>query len=75
MKVIIFIKEHLRPLFKSGLISREIFSLVVEKSSNKVLSHHLSRGHTCADFLLTEGPQVRKLIDDYVAAFSQKPKN
>ena len=60
----VFISEHLRPLERSNVISREQRRAVAVKAAGKVMERHA--GATTASFLIKEGERVRKLADKYV---------
>jgi len=65
-----YVKEHLRPLFKSGVIEAEQFQWAVSKTSAKVMQHHGDA--TSADFLIVEGSKVKKLADQYLQAYTHR---
>ncbi|KAH9544419.1 hypothetical protein CY35_13G118900 [Sphagnum magellanicum] len=69
-KVQMYVKEHLRPLFKSGVIEAEQFQWAVSKTSAKVMQHHGDA--TSADFLIVEGSKVKKLADQYLQAYTHR---
>lgn len=65
-----YVKEHLKPLYKSGVIKSDQFRFAVAKTASKVMQHH---GHaTSADFLIVEGSKVKKLADQYLQTFVHK---
>ncbi|CAM6078942.1 unnamed protein product [Sphagnum tenellum] len=69
-KVQMYVKEHLRPLFKSGVIEAEQFQWAVSKTSAKVMQHHGDA--RSADFLIVEGSKVKKLADQYLQAYTHR---
>ncbi|KAJ1285158.1 hypothetical protein BS78_03G258500 [Paspalum vaginatum] len=69
-KVEMFVKEHIRPLCKSGVITVEQYRWAVAKTTDKVTSFH--RDAKNANFLIKEGDKVKKLALQYVEAAQQK---
>ncbi|XP_057810015.1 uncharacterized protein At4g10930 isoform X3 [Salvia miltiorrhiza] len=69
-KVEIFIKEHIRPLCKSGVITVEQYRWAVGKTTEKVMKYHSKEKN--ANFLIKEGEKVKKLAQQYVEASQQK---
>lgn len=63
-------KEHLKPLYKSGVIKSDQFRYAVSKTASKVMQHHGDA--TSADFLILEGSKVKKLADQYLQSYVQK---
>lgn len=72
-KVEAYIKEHIRPLCKSGVVTVEQYRWAVGKTVEKVMKYH--RNTKSADFLITEGNKVKKLSEQYLQAFKQKENN
>ncbi|KAF9594625.1 hypothetical protein IFM89_034247 [Coptis chinensis] len=70
-KVEAYIKEHIRPLCKSGVITVEQYRWAVEKTTSKIMRYH-SRDSN-ANFLIKEGEKVKKLAEQYVEAAQVKP--
>ncbi|XP_073129803.1 uncharacterized protein At4g10930 isoform X2 [Henckelia pumila] len=70
-KVEAYIKEHVRPLCKSGVITVEQYRWAVQKTTEKVMKYHSKEKN--ANFLIKEGEKVKKLAEQYVEA-SQKAK-
>ncbi|XP_075483507.1 LOW QUALITY PROTEIN: uncharacterized protein At4g10930 [Primulina tabacum] len=70
-KVEAYIKEHVRPLCKSGVITVEQYRWAVQKTTEKVVKYHSKEKN--ANFLIKEGEKVKKLAEQYVEA-SQKAK-
>ena len=62
-----YVKEHVKPLYKSGVIQAEQFRYAVSKTASKVMQHHGDANS--ADFLILEGSKVKKLADQYLQAF------
>ena len=60
-----YIKEHIRPLCKSGVITADQYRWAVAKTTEKVMKYH-SRSKS-ANFLIKEGEKVKKLAEQYVA--------
>ncbi|KAF3787526.1 Uncharacterized protein EJ110_NYTH17496 [Nymphaea thermarum] len=69
-KVEAYIKEHIRPLCKSGVITVEQYRWAVSKTTDKVMQYHCKA--KSADFLIKEGPKVRKLAEQYVESAKQR---
>ncbi|KAK8484694.1 hypothetical protein V6N11_019532 [Hibiscus sabdariffa] len=65
-KVEAYVKEHIRPLCKSGVISAEQYRWAVAKTTDKVMKYHLVAKN--ANFLVKEGDKVKKLAEQYVEA-------
>ncbi|XP_051129465.1 uncharacterized protein At4g10930 isoform X2 [Andrographis paniculata] len=71
-KVESYIKEHIRPLCKSGVITVEQYRWAVGKTTEKVMKYHAKEKN--ANFLIKEGEKVKKLASQYVeAAATQLP--
>lgn len=69
-KVEAYIKEHIRPLCKSGVITVEQYHWAVGKTLAKVMNfHHKAKN---ANFLIREGENVKKLAEQYVKASQKK---
>ncbi|PPR97265.1 hypothetical protein GOBAR_AA23404 [Gossypium barbadense] len=71
-KVEAYIKEHIRPLCKSGVITAEQYRWAVAKTTDKVMKYHINDKN--ANFLVKEGDKVKKLAEQYVEAAQQKDK-
>ncbi|XP_043718186.1 uncharacterized protein At4g10930 isoform X2 [Telopea speciosissima] len=69
-KVEAYIKEHIRPLCKSGVITVEQYRWAVGKTTEKVMKHHSKAKN--ANFIIKEGEKVKKLAEQYVEAAQQK---
>lgn len=69
-KVEAYIKEHIRPLCKSGIITVQQYRWAVTKTTEKVMKFHYKAKN--ANFLIKEGAKVKKLAEDYVEAAQQK---
>ncbi|KAG8055612.1 hypothetical protein GUJ93_ZPchr0001g32365 [Zizania palustris] len=69
-KVEVFVKENIRPLCKSGVISVEQYRWAVAKTTEKVMKYHSDAKN--ANFLIKEGDKVKKLALQYVEASQQK---
>lgn len=68
-----YIKEHIRPLCKSGVITTEQYRWAVGKTTDKVMKYHYKAKD--ASFLIKEGEKVKKLAEQYVeAAAAEKDK-
>ncbi|XP_010659436.1 uncharacterized protein At4g10930 isoform X3 [Vitis vinifera] len=65
-KVEAYIKEHIRPLCKSGVITVEQYRWAVGKTTEKVMKYHAKAKN--ANFLIKEGEKVKKLAEQYVEA-------
>nr|GEV38919.1 TNF receptor-associated factor [Tanacetum cinerariifolium] len=63
-KVEAYIKEHIRPLCKSGVITVEQYRWAVGKTTDKIMKYHSK--DTNANFLIKEGEKVKKLAEQYV---------
>ncbi|XP_060173015.1 uncharacterized protein At4g10930 isoform X2 [Lycium barbarum] len=72
MKVEAYVKEHIRPLCKSGVISVEQYRWAVGKTTEKVMKYHPKDKN--ANFLIKEGDKIKKLAEQYVET-AQKQKN
>ncbi|CAK9143154.1 unnamed protein product [Ilex paraguariensis] len=72
-KVETYIKEHIRPLCKSGVITVEQYRWAVGKTIEKVLKYHSKDKN--ANFLIKEGDKVKKLAEEYVEASQWMEKN
>ncbi|CAA0838233.1 Uncharacterized protein SHERM_04842 [Striga hermonthica] len=71
-KVEAYIKEHVRPLCKSGVITVEQYRWAVGKTTEKVMKYHSKEKN--ANFLIKEGEKVKKLAEQYVEASQQLTK-
>ncbi|KAK1408236.1 hypothetical protein QVD17_39872 [Tagetes erecta] len=71
-KVEAYIKEHIRPLCKSGVITVEQYRWAVSKTTEKIMKYHSK--DTSASFLIKEGEKVKKLAEQYVES-SQNLEN
>ncbi|KAK6935532.1 Zinc finger, RING-type [Dillenia turbinata] len=71
-KVEAYIKEHIRPLCKSGVITPEQYRWAVAKTTEKVMRFHAKDKN--ANFLIKEGEKVKKLAEQYVEAAQHKQK-
>ncbi|KAK2966531.1 hypothetical protein RJ640_019060 [Escallonia rubra] len=71
-KVEAYIKEHVRPLCKSGVITVEQYRWAVGKTTEKIMKYH-SRD-TNAKFLIREGEKVKRLAEQYVETAQQTGK-
>lgn len=69
-KVEAYIKEHIRPLCKSGVITEEQYRYAVGKTLVKVMKFHHSA--KSAKFLIREGTSIKKLAEQYVKAAHKK---
>lgn len=65
-KVEAYIKEHIRPLCKSGVINVEQYRWAVQKTTDKIMKYHHKDKN--ANFLIKEGEKVKKLAEQYVEA-------
>uniref|UniRef100_A0A5B6YTP1 Uncharacterized protein n=1 Tax=Davidia involucrata TaxID=16924 RepID=A0A5B6YTP1_DAVIN len=72
-KVEAYIKEHIRPLCKSGVITVEQYRWAVGKTTDKVMKYHLKERN--ANFLVKEGEKVKKLAEKYVETAQQTEKS
>lgn len=68
-----YIKEHIRPLCKSGVITAEQYKWAVSKTTDKVMKYHSKAKN--ANFLIKEGEKVKKLAEQYVETARQKEKS
>ncbi|CAL9030432.1 unnamed protein product [Prunus brigantina] len=71
-KVEAYIKEHIRPLCKSGVITTEQYKWAAAKTTDKVMKYHSKAKN--ANFLIKEGEKVKKLAEQYVETARQKEK-
>ncbi|MQL80967.1 hypothetical protein Taro_013409 [Colocasia esculenta] len=69
-KVEFYIKEHIRPLCKSGIITVEQYRWAVGKATDKVMRYHSKSKN--ANFLIKEGEKVKKLAEEYVESSQRK---
>ncbi|XP_021754380.1 uncharacterized protein At4g10930-like isoform X2 [Chenopodium quinoa] len=69
-KVEAFIKEHIRPLCKSGVITVDQYRWAVGKTTEKVMKHHSKAKN--ANFLIKEGEKVKKLAGQYIETAKHK---
>ncbi|TKY60736.1 PHD and RING finger domain-containing protein 1 [Spatholobus suberectus] len=72
-KVEAYIKEHIRPLCKSGVITADQYKWAVAKTTEKVMKYHCKAKN--ANFLIKEGEKVKKLAEQYAEAAQQNRKN
>ncbi|XP_028774748.1 uncharacterized protein At4g10930 isoform X2 [Neltuma alba] len=72
-KVEAYVKEHIRPLCKSGVITAEQYRWAVAKTTEKVVKYHCKAKN--ANFLIKEGEKVKKLAEQYVEAAQHNRKN
>lgn len=72
-KVEAYIKEHMRPLCKSGVITADQYRWAVAKTTEKVMKYHYKAKN--ASFLIKEGEKVKKLAEQYAEAAQQNRKN
>ncbi|MCD7450330.1 hypothetical protein HAX54_005310 [Datura stramonium] len=72
-KVEAYVKEHIRPLCKSGVISVEQYRWAVGKTTEKVMKYHPKDKN--ANFLIKEGDKIKKLAEQYVEAAQHATKN
>uniref|UniRef100_A0A2P2K5J5 Uncharacterized protein At4g10930-like n=1 Tax=Rhizophora mucronata TaxID=61149 RepID=A0A2P2K5J5_RHIMU len=72
-KVEAYVKEHIRPLCKSGIITAEQYRWAVAKTTDKVMKYHLNAKN--ANFLIKEGEKVKKLAEQYVETAQWKEKD
>ncbi|XP_047152573.1 uncharacterized protein At4g10930 isoform X2 [Vigna umbellata] len=72
-KVEAYIKEHIRPLCKSGVITADQYRWAVAKTTEKVMKYHCKAKN--ASFLIKEGEKVKKLAEQYAEAAQQTKKN
>ncbi|XP_055804305.1 uncharacterized protein At4g10930 isoform X1 [Solanum dulcamara] len=73
MKVKAYVKEHIRPLCKSGVISVEQYRWAVAKTTEKVMKYHPKDKN--ANFLIKEGDKIKKLAEQYVETAQHTTKN
>ncbi|XP_024534861.1 uncharacterized protein At4g10930 isoform X1 [Selaginella moellendorffii] len=71
-QVEMYVKEHIRPLYKSGVIMAEQYQWTVSKTTAKVMQHH--KDAPSAEFLISEGGRVKKLAEQYLQRFAQEKK-
>lgn len=69
-KVEAYVKEHIRPLCKSGVITVDQYRRAVGKTTDKVMKFHHKAEN--ANFLIKEGEKVKKLAEQYVEAAQRK---
>ncbi|XP_057518553.1 uncharacterized protein At4g10930-like isoform X4 [Amaranthus tricolor] len=69
-KVEAYIKEHVRPFCKSGVITVEQYRWTVKKTTEKVMKYHSKEKN--ANFLIKEGEKVKKLAAQYLATVKHK---
>lgn len=67
-----YIKEHIRPLCKSGVITVDQYRWAVSKTTEKVVKYHSKAKN--ANFLIKEGEKVKKLAEQYVETAKKKAK-
>ncbi|XP_078431339.1 RING/U-box protein [Wolffia australiana] len=67
-----YVKEHIRPLCKSGIITVEQYRWAVGKTTEKVMKYHSKAKN--ASFLIKEGDKVKKLAEEYVTSFDRRPQ-
>ncbi|KAL9260348.1 hypothetical protein AKJ16_DCAP09639 [Drosera capensis] len=60
-KVEAYIKEHIRPLCKSGVITVQEYRWAVGKATDKVMRYHSNAKN--ANFLIKDGEKVKKLAE------------
>ncbi|KAK1276793.1 hypothetical protein QJS04_geneDACA012800 [Acorus gramineus] len=72
-KVEAYVKEHLRPLCKSGVITVEQYRWAVGKTTDKVMRYHSKEKN--ANFLIKEGEKVKKLAVQYIEAAQQQKQH
>ncbi|KAL8256101.1 hypothetical protein R6Q59_031168 [Mikania micrantha] len=72
-KVEAYIKEHIRPLCKSGVITVEQYRWAVAKTTDKIMKYHSK--DTSANFLIKEGDKVKKLAEQYVESAQNLENN
>lgn len=72
LQVEAYIKEHIRPLCKSGVITTEQYKWAAAKTTDKVMKYHSKAKN--ANFLIKEGEKVKKLAEQYVETARQKEK-
>ncbi|MCO5597044.1 hypothetical protein L7F22_051118 [Adiantum nelumboides] len=64
-----YVKDHIRPLHRSHIITSEQYKWAVTKTTNKVMQHHSQA--KSADFLIAEGEKVRRLAEQYLEIYSK----
>ncbi|KAL9230946.1 hypothetical protein vseg_006229 [Gypsophila vaccaria] len=69
-KVEAYIKEHIRPLCKSGVITVDQYRWAVGKTTDKVMKYHTKAKN--ANFLIKDGDKVKKLAEQYIEAAKHK---
>ncbi|XP_074317597.1 uncharacterized protein At4g10930 [Silene latifolia] len=69
-KVEAYVKEHIRPLCKSGVITVEQYRWAVGKTTDKVMKYHTKAKN--ANFLIKDGDKVKKLAEQYIEAAKHK---
>ncbi|XP_047315815.1 uncharacterized protein At4g10930 isoform X2 [Impatiens glandulifera] len=69
-KVEAYIKEHIRPLCKSGVITVHQYRMAVRKTTDKVMTYHSKDKN--ANFLIKEGEKVKKLAEQYIEAAAKQ---
>ncbi|XP_074580177.1 uncharacterized protein At4g10930 isoform X2 [Curcuma longa] len=69
-KVEAYIKEHIRPLCKSGVITVEQYRWAVGRTTDKVMGYHGDA--KTANFLIKEGDKVKKLAEQYIEVAQKK---
>ncbi|XP_019252315.1 PREDICTED: uncharacterized protein At4g10930 isoform X2 [Nicotiana attenuata] len=72
-KVEAYVKEHIRPLCKSGVISVEQYRWAVGKTTEKVMKYHPKDKK--ANFLIKEGEKIKKLAEQYIEAAQHATKD
>ncbi|KAK1322542.1 Uncharacterized protein QJS10_CPA03g00879 [Acorus calamus] len=72
-KVEAYVKEHIRPLCKSGVITVEQYRWAVGKTTDKVMRYHSKEKN--ANFLIKEGEKVKKLAVQYIEAAQQQKQH
>ena len=70
LQVEAYIKEHIRPLHRSHVITTEQYTWAVAKTTNKVMQHHVQA--RSANFLISEGEKVKKLAEQYLALYNDQ---
>ncbi|XP_020082772.1 uncharacterized protein At4g10930-like isoform X2 [Ananas comosus] len=65
-----YVKEHIRPLCKSGVITVEQYRWAVGKTTEKVMRYHQKDKN--ANFLIKEGDKVKRLAEQYAEAAAQQ---
>ncbi|MCO5560175.1 hypothetical protein L7F22_013783 [Adiantum nelumboides] len=68
-QVELYVKDHIRPLHRSHIITSEQYKWAVTKTTNKVMQHHSQA--KSADFLIAEGEKVRRLAEQYLEIYSK----